>query len=273
VNRAGRQRAPQAVAGCAPFDAINLLSLREPAMMNATFNPEQPPELQVAGWFNAGAPITLAALKGKVIVLMAFQMLCPGCVEHGIPQAKRIREKFNPSEVAVIGLHSVFEHHKVMTPDALEVFLSEYRVPFPVGVDVPGEGDVPRTMAAYQMQGTPSMLIFDRAGRLRRHYFGKPDDMTLAAEIMAMVIEEAGAPREQSVKIEKALARGLAVQAHDHGHDHNHDHGHHDHAHHDHGDGCGCGHDHGAHDHGHDHGHEAALAAKPAEAKAGKSKG
>jgi hypothetical protein len=212
------------------------------------FNPEAPPELQVSGWFNAAAPITLGGLKGKVVILTAFQMLCPGCVEHGIPQAKRLRERFASSEVVILGLHSVFEHHKVMTAEALEVFLSEYRIPFPVGVDAPGDGDVPRTMASYQMQGTPSLLIFDRAGRLRRHYFGKPDDMTLAAEIMALVIEEAGAPREQSVKIEKALAKGLIMPAHDHGHGHNHGNDHsHGHQHHDHqhDDGCGCGHDHG----------------------------
>jgi peroxiredoxin len=222
-------------------------------MSTSVFNPESPPDLQVAGWFNAGEAITLAGLKGQVVVLVAFQMLCPGCTEHGIPQAKRIRERFSSTEVAVVGLHSVFEHHKVMTAEALEVFISEYRIPFPVGVDAPGEGDVPRTMAAFQMQGTPSLLIFDRVGRLRRHYFGKPDDMTLAAEIMALVIEEAGAPREQSVKIEKALAKGLVMPAHDHEHDHDqhgHDHGH-DHAHHHHDDGCGCGHDHGTHDHGH----------------------
>jgi AhpC/TSA family len=218
------------------------------------FNPEQPPEIQVLGWYNAPAPITLAAARGKVVVILAFQMLCPSCVEHGLPQAKKLRAHFNPNEVLVIGLHSVFEHHKVMTAEALEVFLSEYRVQFPVGIDAPGDGDVPRTMANYQMQGTPSLLIFDRAGRLRRHYFGKPDDMTLAAEIMAMVIEDKDAPREQSVKIEKALAKGLVTPNHsldrEHAHDHHHaDSGHEEHAHH---DGCGCGHDHA--DSGHAHG-------------------
>jgi AhpC/TSA family len=207
------------------------------------FNPENPPELQVVGWFNAPAPITLQSAKGKVVVLVAFQMLCPSCVEHGLPQAKRILALFNPNEVVVIGLHSVFEHHKVMTADALEVFLSEYRIPFPVGVDASGDGDLPRTMANYQMQGTPSLLIFDRAGRLRRHYFGKPDDMTLAAEIMAMVIEEAGGAREQSVKIEKALAKSLVSL--NHGHDHSHDHA--QDLQHDHSDDCGCGHSHADH--------------------------
>jgi thiol-disulfide isomerase/thioredoxin len=212
------------------------------------FDPEKPPELMVSRWINSKAPITLGALRDKVVVLTAFQMLCPGCVEHGLPQAKRLAERFNPSQVAVIGLHSVFEHHHVMTSEALEVFMSEYRWPFPVGVDEPNGKGMPKTMAAYEMRGTPTMLIFDRAGRLRRHYFGRPDDIMVAAEIMAMAVEDKGAPREQSAQIERKIASILVSPAHDH-----HDHDDHHHGHHHEHDGCcgGCGHD---HHHDHDHG-------------------
>ncbi|MBV1694299.1 MAG: redoxin family protein [Hyphomicrobiales bacterium] len=218
------------------------------------FNPESPPELEVTRWLNTDQPLSLARLKGRVVVLVAFQMLCPGCVEHGLPQAKRIAARFRPQEVAVIGLHTVFEHHDVMTPAALEVFLGEYRWPFPVAIDAPDGDGVPKSMAAYQMQGTPSLLIFDRAGRLRRHYFGRPDDMLVAAEIAAMALEDGDAPRAQAASTEQRMARALAPAAHSHDHGHDHD----DHAH-EHGDACGCGHDHDhdhAHDHGHAHGHD-----------------
>jgi ABC-type nickel/cobalt efflux system permease component RcnA len=209
------------------------------------FNPETPPEMTVTRWFNSKEPITLAGLKGRVVVLTAFQLLCPGCIEHGLPQARRLRQRFNPEQVAVIGLHTVFEHHNAMTDEVLEAFLKEYRWPFPVGVDTPNGKGLPKTMAAYEMQGTPTLLLFDREGRLRRHYFGKPDDIMLAAEIMAMAIEDQGAPREQAAGIEKKLAQTLVNPEHD---DHHHDH--------EHGEDCGCGHDH-AHDHGHHHhGHD-----------------
>lgn len=199
------------------------------------FDPENPPELQTTGWINADKPLTLASLKGKVVAVTAFQMLCQGCVEFGLPQAKRLAGKFNAAEVAVIGLHSVFEHHAVMTPQALQVFMAEYKWPFPVGIDTPDGDGPPKTMAAYQMQGTPTLLLFDRAGRLRRHYFGRPDDMQIAAEIMALAIEDANSPREQAASIEHKISRALAAPAHDH--DHDHDHGAHVH-------GPGCGHDH-----------------------------
>ena len=40
--------------------------------------PPLAPELQTSGWLNTPQALTLAALRGKVIVLHAFQMLCPG---------------------------------------------------------------------------------------------------------------------------------------------------------------------------------------------------
>jgi ABC-type nickel/cobalt efflux system permease component RcnA len=222
------------------------------------FNPEAPPELQVTEWINVKAPITLAGLKGRVVVITAFQMLCPGCVSHGLPQAKKLVERFSSAEVAVIGLHSVFEHHDAMTPAALAAFVHEYRWPFAIGIDRPDGKDLPETMAAYEMRGTPTLLLFDRQGRLRRHYLGQVDDMRLSAEIMSLAIEDAKATRDESISIERRLAAALIdpEAAQGHGHDHAH------------GDDCGCGHDHG-HDHGHDQDEKPlAKAAKiPAKAK------
>jgi len=220
------------------------------------FNPEKPPELAVSRWFNVTGKTepTLAALKGRVVVLHAFQMLCPGCVQHGLPQARKLAERFAPKEVAVIGLHTVFEHHAVMTPAALAAFIHEYKWPFPIGVDTPDGEGMPRTMAAYHMQGTPTLLLFDRQGRLRRHYLGQVDDIRIGAEIMALAIEAADAERKVSLRIEQKLADAL-VEPHGHQHrDHDHDHVH--------GDGCGCGHDH-AHDHDHGHAHEPGGGKRP----------
>ena len=41
------------------------------------------PSWHVARWFNS-APLTLADLRGKVVVAHAFQMLCPACVRRHI---------------------------------------------------------------------------------------------------------------------------------------------------------------------------------------------
>ena len=151
----------------------------------------------VKSWFNAAEPLTLERLRGRVVVLHAFQMLCPGCVERGLPQAQRVARLFTNAPLAVVGLHTVFEHHEVMTPAALRAFLHEYRIGFPVGVDAPGpEGDpLPRTMRAYGMQGTPTTILIDAQGRIRRHVFGVHDDLLLGAEIGTLLYETRAAER------------------------------------------------------------------------------
>ena len=138
------------------------------------------PELRVSQWLNAVQPISLESLRGRVVMLHAFQMLCPGCVSTGLPQASRVHTVFPPQDVAVIGLHTVFEHHAVMGTEALQVFLHEYDVPFPVGIDQPDPtGRIPLTMQAYELRGTPSLVVLDRQGRVRLSHFGPIDDMRL----------------------------------------------------------------------------------------------
>ncbi len=148
------------------------------------------PLWEVSEWLNTPEPVTLAGLRGRVVVLHTFQMLCPGCVSHGIPQAIRIHQLFPKEDVAVIGLHTVFEHHEVMGAEALKVFMHEYRVPFPVGIDKAGvSGPVPLTMAACGLRGTPSLVLFDSQGRVRLSHFGQVDDLQLGAAIGQLIAE------------------------------------------------------------------------------------
>ena len=153
--------------------------------------PIMAPPWRISTWLNTPAPIDLEAQRGHVVVACAFQMLCPGCVSHAIPQMKAVHELLGPQGVVVVGLHTVFEHHEAMTATALRAFMHEYGIRFPVGVDRPAEdgGPIPQTMAAYQMQGTPTLLLIDRAGQRRRQIFGHIPDLRLGAEIMRLVAE------------------------------------------------------------------------------------
>ena len=147
------------------------------------------PELAVGRWFNTDENPTLAQLRGEVVVIEAFQMLCPGCVSHGIPQAQRIQRTFGDA-VTVLGLHCVFEHHEAMTPVSLEAFLYEYRITFPVGVDAYDTGvQLPITMGKFQLRGTPSLIAIDRTGHIRLHAFGQVDDLAVGATLARLIDE------------------------------------------------------------------------------------
>jgi hypothetical protein len=138
--------------------------------------PGQPAPLWTTSeWFNTDGAVQLADLRGRVVVLHAFQMLCPACVHHGVPQAQRIHTIFAAQDVQVIGLHTVFEHHAAMRPVSLQAFLHEYRI----------------TMRLYGLQGTPSLLLIDRRGFLRLQAFGAKDDLEVGAAIATLVNEAA----------------------------------------------------------------------------------
>ncbi len=236
------------------------------------FDPQNPPELTVSAWLNTPEPKPLAALKGKVVLVTAFQMHCPGSLKHGLPQAERLATNFSDDEVVVLGLNTAFEDPGTQSATALEEFIGTKDFTFPVAKDEPNGTDLPKTMDAYEIQGTPTTLIFDRQGRLRRHYLGQVDDIRIAAELMALCMEAPNAPREHSMAVERRLAAALVdpdAHSHEHGHDHAHDgsccggahHAHdHDHSHEHSADGGCCG---GAHDaHDHDHGPAKTKSAK-----------
>jgi len=149
------------------------------------------PALAVSRWFNTPAPLTLENLRSRIVILHAFQMLCPGCVSHGTPQAEKLHRMLRDNDdIVVIGLHTVFEHHEAMTPVSLEAFIHEYRLTMPIGVDQAGDGTpIPITMQRYAMRGTPTTIIIDGAGLIRHHGFGQDDDLALGLRIGALLAE------------------------------------------------------------------------------------
>lgn len=148
-------------------------------------------ELDIQEWVNHEG-LSTEDLRGKVVLVEVFQMLCPGCVNHGVPQSQKIHRMIDQSQVQVIGLHSVFEHHDVMTPEALKVFISEFGIKFPVAIDQPREGQrIPSTMKKYRLEGTPSIILADRKGRIRQVQFGQVDDFVLGLLLGSLLSEPA----------------------------------------------------------------------------------
>ena len=145
------------------------------------------PSWTTTAWLNSD-PLKLEDMHDRVVVLEAFQMLCPGCVSAALPQAQKLTKVFG-EEIEVVGLHSVFEHHDAMTETALRAFVHEYKLTFPIGIDAHNAFNEPVTFVEYEMRGTPTTVLIDRAGRLRAHHLGAVDDMALARAITQLVME------------------------------------------------------------------------------------
>lgn len=147
------------------------------------------PEIEASQWL-LSEPVSIAAQRGKVVLVYAYQMLCPGCVVHAAPQVQKVRNFYSPEVLTVIGLHSVFEHHAAMGPESLKAYLHEFKYTYPVAIDRHSGGNLlPDTMTKLSLRGTPSILLIDKLGRLRRHFFGQMEDLRLGTEIGLLIGE------------------------------------------------------------------------------------
>ena len=148
------------------------------------------PPLQAASWLNVNVaePPTLETMRGRVVLLHAFQMHCPACHELATPQAQRVHDRFPRDDVAVLGLHSVFEDHESQSPERLARYVREQRLTFPIAIDAPGGADgIPLTMKALNLDGTPTLILLDREGRIRMKRLGHVPDLELGASIGALL--------------------------------------------------------------------------------------
>ncbi|GIJ70439.1 TlpA disulfide reductase family protein [Virgisporangium ochraceum] len=149
--------------------------------------------LSVSRWFNTPEPVRLDDLRGRPVVLYAFQMLCPSCVHRATPVVEKLHRQ-SRGRFTVVGLHTVFEHHDGMRPESLSAYLHEFDVTFPVGVDEHEDGhSAPVTMRRLGLRGTPSILLLDAGGQVRQHLFGAPDELTMGLALGGLLADRSNA--------------------------------------------------------------------------------
>jgi len=168
--------------------------------MNHANSPSTAIEISASSWLNTDAAIDLSSLKGQVVVIVTFQMLCPGCVSHCLPQASKIHQLYGDQGIQVIGLHTVFEHHAAMGETSLKAFLHEYGIKFPVAIDQASDhSDIPQTMARLGLRGTPTTIVLDAKGEVRLNHFGQVPDLVLGEMLGQLRHEASTLEAQQSV--------------------------------------------------------------------------
>lgn len=90
--------------------------------MTARIN-EPAPELQVSSWVQGG-PVTLAALKGQVVLVEVFQVNCPGCFTQALPEAVRLHDLYHDQGLVVVGIATAFEDYGQNTLENLQALLN-----------------------------------------------------------------------------------------------------------------------------------------------------
>lgn len=118
---------------------------------------EKAPNFGVSEWVQ-GAPTNFDQEKDHIVILEVFQVNCPGCFMHALPEAVEIYNKYKDDGVRVLGLATAFEDFDKNTLDNLKMLAEtgevigetknalsmygqlkdgklSYKIPFPLGMD------------------------------------------------------------------------------------------------------------------------------------------
>ena len=108
------------------------------------------------GWLNTDKPLSLAALKGKVVLLDFWTYGCINCI-HIIPDLKKLERKY-PNELVVIGVHSAkFENEKDI--ENIRRIILRYEIEHPIVNDA--DFNIWRS---YAVNAWPTRYLIDPAG-------------------------------------------------------------------------------------------------------------
>lgn len=130
--------------------------------------PYPAPELQnVAHWINS-APLTIAGLKGKVILVDFWTFSCSNC-QNTQPYLNKWQTAYAAKGLVIIGVHAPeFAYEKV--PKNVQDAVKAAKITYPVVLD----NDF-TTWKAYGNQYWPARYLIDNDGLIRYTHFGEGD--------------------------------------------------------------------------------------------------
>ena len=108
------------------------------------------------GWLNIDKPLSLAALKGKVVLLDFWTYGCINCI-HIIPDLKKLEEKY-ARQLVVIGVHSAKFENEKQTENIRRIIL-RYEIEHPVYNDAEF-----KVWESYAVRAWPTQILIDPAG-------------------------------------------------------------------------------------------------------------
>jgi len=140
------------------------------------------PELTNQTWLNVDAPLRLAKLRGKVVLLDMWTFGCINC-QHVLPALKGWHAQYAGQGLIVIGNHyPEFDYEASL--DNLKEAVAKDDIRFAVTQDNDGA-----TWLAYKNQYWPTMYLIDKRGHLRYVHIGEGSYSETEAAIQALLAE------------------------------------------------------------------------------------
>ncbi len=154
------------------------------------------PELSGASaWLNTAAPLSIAELRGQVVILDFWTHCCINCM-HVLPILRDLEERHRKDPLVVIGVHSAkFDAEK---DDAhILAAMRRHGVSHPVAVD-----SEQRIWSQYAVRSWPTLVIIRPDGTLAAVAPGEPDPVMLEGFVQQLLAEAraAGTLREKPLQ-------------------------------------------------------------------------
>jgi cytochrome c biogenesis protein CcdA/thiol-disulfide isomerase/thioredoxin len=147
---------------------------------------EAPDFAGIAGWLNS-KPLTLASLRGKVVLIDFWTYSCINCLRT-LPYVERWADTYRKAGLVVVGVHTpefAFEH----VPANVERAVGSLDVTYPVALD----NDY-GTWQAWGNQYWPAKYFVDREGHVRYAHFGEGEYEQSETVIRTLLAEKALPP-------------------------------------------------------------------------------
>ena len=144
--------------------------------------PRPAPEISAGRWINS-APLHLADLRGKVVLLEFWTFACWNC-QHVEPEVKRWHATYADRGLTVIGVHTP-ELEEEKDPANVERYVREHGIAYPVAID-----NEFATWDRYANRAWPALYLIDRRGQIRYVRVGEGAYEETQRQIEALLAEK-----------------------------------------------------------------------------------
>lgn len=154
------------------------------AMLKTTTLPDLglAPELMNETWLNVDAPLHLADLRGKVVIVEMWTFGCINC-QHVMPSLKDWHAKYKAQGLVIIGNHfPEFSYEGDL--QNLKNAIKEDGIEYAVAQDNYGD-----TWRAYNNQYWPTLYLIDKRGHIRYVHIGEGQYKETEENIKALLAE------------------------------------------------------------------------------------
>ncbi len=139
-------------------------------------------EFQKTGTWHNSQPLTMAGLKGRVVLIDFWTYSCINCIRT-LPYIQALWEKYEDAPFTLVGVHTpefTFERVDKNVADAIR----KHRLTYPVVQD-----NAFGTWNAFSNQYWPAKYLIDAEGRIRYIHFGEGDYEETDAAVASLLKE------------------------------------------------------------------------------------